>query len=137
MGHSARHFNAITLVRWFFAVSLVCFHACVLLRHSFITPIKGHAIVSVFFVLSGMLTYEGFAARPGARAFYVRRLRKLFPPYALVVVACAIAFAAFSAMPPASYYTSSGFWKYLAANLTFLNFLSPTLPGVLDRKSVV
>ncbi len=136
MGQMARHFNAITLVRWFFAVSLVCFHACVLLRHSFITPVKGHAIVSVFFVFSGMLTYEGFAARPGARAFYLRRLRKLFPPYALVVVACALAFAAFSVMPCASYYTSQGFWKYLAANLTFLNFLSPTLPGVFETHSV-
>ena len=136
METSGRHFNAITLVRWFFAVSLVCFHACVLLRHSFITPVKGHAIVSVFFVLSGMLTYEGFAARPGARAFYLRRLRKLFPPYALVIVACAVAFAAFSAMPADGYYTSQGFWKYLAANLTFLNFLSPTLPGVFETHSV-
>ncbi len=136
MGQTARRFNAITLVRWFFAVSLVCFHACVLLRHSFITPIKGHAIVSVFFVLSGMLTYEGFAARPGVRAFYIRRLRKLFPPYALVVIACALAFAAFSTMPCISYYTSPGFWKYIAANLAFLNFLSPTLPGVFEAHSV-
>lgn len=136
MGRSARHFNAITLVRWFFAVSLVCFHACVLLRHSFITPVKGHAIVSVFFVLSGMLTYEGLAARPGVRAFCVRRFRKLFPPYALTVVACALAFAAFSAMPYGGYFTSSGFWKYLAANLAFLNFLSPTLPGVFETHCV-
>lgn len=136
MKPSARHFNAITLVRWLFAVSLVCFHACVLLRHSFITPIKGHAIVSVFFVLSGMLTYEGLASRPGVRAFYVRRFRKLFPLYALTVVACALAFAAFSTMPCGSYFTSQGFWKYLAANLTFLNFLAPTLPGVFETHSV-
>ena len=136
MEYGGRNFNAITLVRWFFAVSLVCFHACVLLHHSFITPVKGHAIVSVFFVLSGMLTYEGLAARPEPRAFYVRRFRKLFPPYALVVVACALAFAAFSTMPASGYLTSAGFLKYLAANLTFLNFLAPTLPGVFDTHYV-
>ena len=127
---SGRFFNAITLVRWLFAVSLVCFHACVLLQHDFFVPIKGHAIVSVFFVLSGMLTYEGFMVHPEASPFYLRRFRKLFPPYALVVVACALGFAAFSSLSLHDYYVSSGFWKYLAANLSFLNFLAPNLPGV-------
>ena len=133
---SGRFFNAITLVRWLFAVSLVCFHACVLLQHDFFVPIKGHAIVSVFFVLSGMLTYEGFMVHPEASPFYLRRFWKLFPPYALVVVACALGFAAFSSLSLHDYYISSGFWKYLAANLSFLNFLAPNLPGVFADHTV-
>lgn len=133
---SGRFFNAITLVRWLFAVSLVCFHACVLLQHDFFVPIKGHAIVSVFFVLSGMLTYEGFMVHPEASPFYLRRFWKLFPPYALVVVACALGFAAFSSLSLHDYYVSSGFWKYFAANLSFLNFLAPNLPGVFADHTV-
>lgn len=129
-------FNAVTLIRWFFALSLVCFHACIVAGHPFFFPVKGHAIVSVFFVLSGMLTYEGYMRRPGVRAFYMRRLRRLYPAYAAVVVVCAVALSLLSAHTLREYFTAAGFWKYLAANLSFLNFLSPELPGVFAAQKI-
>ena len=53
-----------------------------------------------------------------------------------MVVACALGFAAFSSLSLHDYYVSSGFWKYLAANLSFLNFLAPNLPGVFADHTV-
>lgn len=137
-GIPAGHFNAVTLIRWFFALTLVYFHACIVsgIAHSCYPPIGGHAIVSVFFVLSGMLSYEGYQKHPGARQFYLRRIRRLFPPYAAVVAGCALLLAAASSLPPADYFSAPAFWKYLAANLSFLNFLAPQLPGVFTGNAV-
>lgn len=134
----AGHFNAITLIRWFFALTLVYFHACIVsgVAHSYYPPIGGHAIVSVFFMLSGMLSYEGYQKHPGARRFYLRRLRRLFPPYAAVVIGFALLLAAASSLSPAAYFSAPAFWKYLAANLSFLNFLAPQLPGVFADNAV-
>lgn len=124
------HHNAVTLIRWFFALSLVCFHACLITGRPIFSPVKGHAIVSVFFTLSGMLTFEGFMRHPGARSFYRRRLLRIFPPYAIVIVLSVILLAPLSTLPAADYFHSGATWRYLASNITFLNFLSPTLPGL-------
>lgn len=130
------YFNAITIIRWFFALSLVGFHGCIVAEHPLLSPIKGHAIVSVFFVLSGMLTYESFSRKPDALAFYKRRLIKLYPAYAATVLACALLLPAIFRLDFGMFFTNSEGWKYLAANLTFLNFLAPRLAGIFDHNII-
>lgn len=55
----------------------------------------------------------------------------------LIVVACAAGLVFASDLTPAQYFTDSGLIKYLAANLSFLNFLHPTLPGVFQGQEFV
>lgn len=135
--NDASRCNAVTLIRWLFALSLVSFHGCLLASHSFILPVKGHAVVSVFFLLSGMLSYESYKRRPGAVAYYKRRVKRIFRPYAIVIVACAVGGAALTSLTMTQYFLSAGLWKYLVSNLAFLNFLAPVLPGVFSGNSIV
>ena len=41
-----------------------------------------------------------------------------------------------STLNAVSYFTDSGFWKYLAANISTLNFIHPDLPGVFNGEPV-
>ncbi len=131
-----QYFNAITITRWFFALSLVCFHGCIVAGHPLFFPVKGHAIVSVFFVLSGMLTYESFSAKPDVCAFYKRRIVKLYPAYAITVLLCALLLPVIFGLDLGEFFSSPGTWKHLGANLTFLNFLTPRLDGIFDSNLI-
>lgn len=55
---------------------------------------------------------------------------RLLPAYFFIVLACAVGMFFISDLGAKQYFCSSGFWEYLIANFTFLNFLKPTLPGV-------
>jgi peptidoglycan/LPS O-acetylase OafA/YrhL len=50
-------------------------------------------------------------------------------------VLAAIALCLLSSLSP-SHYFGIGFWKYLGANLAFLNFLAPSLPGVFTSNNM-
>jgi peptidoglycan/LPS O-acetylase OafA/YrhL len=63
-------------------------------------PEFGWAGVEIFFVLSGYLITTNLLALRGTsgayRKFYLRRVRRIFPPYFLTVAACALFFLAFT-----------------------------------------
>jgi peptidoglycan/LPS O-acetylase OafA/YrhL len=52
-----------------------------------------------------------------------------------IVIASALVFSTVSVLSYADYFSNSGLYKYLAANITFLNWLHPTLPGVAENLS--
>jgi len=59
----------------------------------------------------------------------LKRLRRIYPGYLLVIIASALLGFAITAYPSNLYFNKE-FIKYLASNLVFLNFLHPVLPGV-------
>jgi len=89
-----------------------------------------------FFVISGLLIYRSYTRSSSIGSYLIKRARRIYPAYFTVVVLAAIALCALSSLP-LSHYFGTGFWKYLGANLIFLNFLAPALPGVFTTNSMV
>jgi peptidoglycan/LPS O-acetylase OafA/YrhL len=91
------------------------------------------AVVAVraFFVISGLLIYRSYTRSSSIRSYLEKRVRRIYPAYFTIVVLAAISLWTLSTLPVSQYF-GVGFWKYLGANLVFLNFLAPTLPGVFS-----
>lgn len=87
--------------------------------------------VRAFFVISGLLIYRSYIRSSSFRSYLDKRVRRIYPAYFTVIVACALGLALTSSAP-ARVYFGAGFWKYLGANLIFLNHFCPRLPGVFS-----
>ncbi len=87
--------------------------------------------VKAFFVVSGFLIFMSHERSTSLGAYAGKRVRRIYPAYLTVVMLCALGLAFASARPLAEYFSPAWF-KYVLANLVFLNFLQPTLPGVFE-----
>jgi peptidoglycan/LPS O-acetylase OafA/YrhL len=94
-----------------------------------------HFAVRSFFVISGLLIYRSYVRSSSAASYFEKRFRRIYPAYFVTIVIAAIGLCLLSTVPPSQYF-GLGFWKYLGANLLFLNFLAPSLPGVFTANSI-
>lgn len=127
--------NNFDFLRVILASTVVLFHV------SALTGLPAFAILSqygsahfafrAFFVISGMLIYRSYIRSSTVASYFEKRARRIYPAYFVTIVVAAVALCLLSTMPPSVYFGLS-FWKYLGANLLFLNFLAPTLPGVFE-----
>lgn len=125
--------NRFDFLRLLFAAVVLVYHAWVLtavapqgMTERVLAQMAELAIQG-FFVVSGALVFGSFERSRGLGDYAAKRVRRLYPAYAVIVLIPAIA---------------SGFvtgWsdieavgRYLAANLVFLNFLEPDLPGLFS-----
>ena len=132
-GHAINRDNNFDLVRYLLAFGVLIAHFNELCGANVWWFVTGYDRVGGFFALSGFLLLHPLVKGCGWRHFFMNRLWRLMPSYCFVVVVAAVALSAVSTLPPVQYFTSGGFWQYLAANLSFLNFLHPDLPGVFSR----
>lgn len=87
--------------------------------------------VQGFFVVSGFLIVMSYERSSSLKSYASKRVRRIYPAYFTVVMLSAV-FLVFVSQKPVQEYFSLAWLKYLAANLAFLNFLQPTLPGVFE-----
>jgi peptidoglycan/LPS O-acetylase OafA/YrhL len=85
--------------------------------------------VRSFFVISGLLIYRSYTRSRSVRSYFEKRIRRIYPAYFTIIVVAAFGLFPLSVLP-ASKYFGLGLLKYLGANLVFMNFLVPSLPGV-------
>ncbi len=85
--------------------------------------------VKGFFIISGLLIYRSYARSSTVTSYFEKRARRIYPAYFAIITAAAIALFPLSTFPTRQYW-GMGLGKYLAANLVFLNFLAPSLPGI-------
>lgn len=122
----------------FHFIRLLCC-LCIIYEHSVFLSSKRLPVleissicVKVFFILSGFWVTISFLRSESVKEYAVKRIKKILPPYFTVVIAFALLLCVVSTLSPGKYFTNTGFWKYLAANLTTLNFLHTSLPGVFE-----
>jgi peptidoglycan/LPS O-acetylase OafA/YrhL len=94
--------------------------------------LSSEVAVRSFFVVSGFLIFKSFEESSSTYSYFGKRLRRIYPAYCSVIIACAVLGALLSSQPWQSYF-GLGFIKYIAANLVFLNFLAPDLPSLFGQ----
>jgi peptidoglycan/LPS O-acetylase OafA/YrhL len=87
-------------------------------------------------VVSGYLVLMSYDNSRSVLDYAGKRTRRVYPAYAAIVIACAV-FGVLVTTLPAPDYFSAGVGAYLAANLVFLNFLAPNLPGVFAANALI
>lgn len=133
----AQRENAFNIWRYYLAMVVFCAHYSILTgttSFNWITS-SGEAVAG-FFCLSGFMVSMSYLRHPGLKSYSVRRLRRILPPYLLIVLLCAFGGAAISSYTPDAYFSHAGWWRYMAANLSFMNFLGPSLPGVFEQNAI-
>lgn len=120
------------MVRYILAFAVFIAHFSELFEIDIYFPISSYNAVGGFFALSGFLVYPGYLKTKNARQYIGKRARRILPPYLFIVLLCAFGLVAVSTLNWQQYFLSPGWWEYLLANLTFLNFLEPNLPGVFE-----
>jgi peptidoglycan/LPS O-acetylase OafA/YrhL len=129
--------NAFDLLRLVAALLVVVGHSWVMTGHedplTFLSGTNaGDLGVGVFFLLSGFLVSGSWLADPSLKRFAARRALRIYPAYALVVVALAVVLGPLvTRLSAAAYYASGGTWKFLAGNLAIIP-VQFTLPGVFE-----
>lgn len=125
--------NNFDLLRLILASAVFLFHLPCLTNFSAFSLLSNVAIAYFatrsFFVISGLLIYRSYVQTPSASRYFEKRFRRIYPAYATVIVLLAFGLSLISKLSFRQYF-GLGFLKYLGANLLFLNFLAPSLPGV-------
>lgn len=124
--------NCFDFIRYFFAFSLVFVHFCTICGIEQFWFVSGGTRVKAFFTLSGFLVFYSLSSKPDVRTYVEKRVRRIVPAYAVVILFCFLVGMVLTTLPLTEFLTTRATWKYLAANLSFLNYLQPTLPGVFE-----
>jgi peptidoglycan/LPS O-acetylase OafA/YrhL len=131
--------NNFNLLRLLFALMVAVYHA------TFLPGVPGWASlegpmtlaaeigVQGFFVLSGYLVWSSLERSASLQLYAEKRVRRLYPGYAAVIVVCVLGALIFS---PEARAELGAVARYLGWNLLFLNFMEPNLPGVFDMNRV-
>lgn len=123
--------NRFDLIRLALASTVFVYHAIVL---SSLAPMSGleagwgqlaEIAIQGFFIVSGALVAGSLVRSQGLADYAGKRARRLYPAYLVVVLIPAIICLLMGG-------DVRGVGEYIAANLVFLNFLSPDLPGVFE-----
>lgn len=126
-------FNNISHLRLLFAASVMLSHSLLLLEPDGFrlvrTILNSEAAVQGFFILSGMLVFGSFSRIERWGTFWRRRAARIYPGY-LVAVLVFLGLALLQAHLRQTAVAWDQLPRYLAANLSTLNFLQPTIEGV-------
>lgn len=120
------------ILRYVLSIAVIIAHIGELAGNKIFFPISSFEAVGGFFALSGFLMYPNYMRHGNVMRYAAQRARRILPPYFFIVILCALCLVFVSSLTPAEYFSSPQWWKYLIANLCFLNWIQPNLPGVFQ-----
>ena len=124
--------NNLDIVRYYLSFAVLFAHFAELTGTANYFPTSSYTAVGGFFMLSGFLVFFSYLRSKSLKQYFLRRAQRILPPYIAIVLLCAVGGVFITNLSAGDYFSSSQFWQYLGANLTFANFLQPSLPGVFE-----
>ena len=120
--------NNFDIVRLILAILVVLFHISAVSQADRLSVLdkicSGELAIEGFFAISGFLIFASWERATSLRDYIIKRASRILPGYWLATAFCIVI---------ALWYRSFHFGTFLAANLTFLNFLHPYIEGVFDE----
>lgn len=132
-----KRFYNMDIMRYLLAFIVIVAHFSTLTGKYIWLPISPQIAVGGFFAISGFLMYPAFKKAKNAKEYIVKRAWRILPPYCLIVVLAALLLVACSTLTAGQYFSNPQLYKYLAANLAFLNFLEPCLPETFSGDNFI
>lgn len=131
--------NNFDLLRFVFAFIVFLVHAYALSGAKSLAVItqflSSEIAVKSFFIVSGFLIFMSYENSHNLKTYFLKRVRRIYPAYLCVILFCAFFGYIFSTSSFDNYF-SVDLVKYIFANLFFLNFISPNLPGVFESNQL-
>jgi peptidoglycan/LPS O-acetylase OafA/YrhL len=125
--------NNFDILRLAFASMVVLFHCYDLSLESTLNWVphicSARLAVEGFFAMSGCLIVGSYENSSSLRKYLEKRAKRILPGYWLALLFTLVIGVTFSTLSPSVFLRSPDTWKYTSANLGFLNFIHPNLPG--------
>ncbi|WP_394352861.1 acyltransferase family protein [Flavivirga algicola] len=132
--------NNFDFLRVVFAITVAVAHLIELSEVEIFQPYEvlfnTRLAINGFFIISGFLIAKSYESSKTIKEYVFKRIRRIVPAYFFLIIFCAVSFFLISKNSAANYFLSSQFWEYLAANLTFQNYIEPCLPGVFEGNMI-
>lgn len=129
--------NNFNPVRIYLSLSVLFFHVYELSQKpalAFVNKVfNGGRAVDAFFIISGYLIIKSYQRSISNKEYFIKRIKRIYPAYLTIILLCALCGFLVSRYTIADYFSSADLYKYILANLVFLNFIHPTLPGVFEN----
>lgn len=132
MQKKATYYPNMDIVRYILAFAVLIIHYGLLASHSIPVFAASYDLVGGFFCISGFLMYPSLNKSNNLKQYIVRRAKKILPSYIFIVIFLVGSGIFLTSLSPLEYLSNPQTWQYLTANITFLNWLQPELPGVFD-----
>jgi len=121
--------NNFDILRLVLALTVMFFHIGGLTGNELLKLAPGDLAVKCFFVISGYLISKSYLKNNNLYDYSKSRFLRIYPLYFVCVTSCFF-IGMFLYSDGLVAYLQDGATKYIVANLAFLNFIQPDLPGL-------
>ena len=129
--------NNFDILRLYFAATVVLAHCFALSQEPHLSWIpflvNSRIAVESFFAMSGYLIIGSYERSPSFRSYIQKRGLRILPAYWAAFLFSLTLGSILSTFSFLRFATSFDTWRYIFADLTFANFMHPSLPGLFEH----